>query len=311
MKWVKKPTRVQLTIFYVSLMLLSFITGQVFDSEEVDWLKRIELWLTQEAELDHPQAPILSTDDPELTVHFIDVGQGDATLLVGHNFTILIDAGRHDGNEVVPYLEQQQIKQLDLVVGTHPHADHIGQLADVIEQFEVQEVWMSGETHSSRTFERVLDAIAQSGAAYYEPRAGESFQIGDAQIDVVSPHQLVGDLNESSISMRIQFGQVSFLFTGDAEEGMEQEMLKSGYVLQSDVFHLGHHGSSTSNTEKFLKAVQPKVAIYSAGLDNSYGHPHTEVIERLIDFDIPFYGTEQYGTIKVVTDGNTFDVTTE
>lgn len=199
----------------------------------------------------------------ELEVHFIDVGQGDATLFKGPDFTILVDAGRHDRNDVVPYLESQEIETLDLLIGTHPHADHIGQMDRVIEAFEVEEVWMSGDEHTTQTFERVLDAILDSDAGYYEPRAGEDFTIGSSVVEVVSPDSLTGDFHEGSLSFRVVYGDVSFLFTGDAESQTEREMIESDHDLTADIFQLGHHGSSTSNTRDFLHAVDPEIAIYS------------------------------------------------
>lgn len=247
----------------------------------------------------------------EMTIHYIDVGQGDATLLEGPNFTILIDAGRHDRNDVVPYLNKVGVTQLDLVIGTHPHADHIGQLDKVLNTFPVTEVWMSGDPHTSRTYERALDAILDSGANYIEPRSGESYTIGSLELAVVNPPDLSGGLNDNSIAIRVQYGDLAFLFTGDAEKTNEQKMVRSGENLQADIYHVGHHGSSTSNTQAFLNRVQPDIAIYSAGVDNSYGHPHHEVIQRLKDMKITIYGTDTHGTIKVTTDGSTYTIATE
>lgn len=247
----------------------------------------------------------------ELTVHFIDVDQGDATLLEGPDFTVLIDAGRHDRTDVVPYLQAAGVDRLDLLVGTHPHADHIGQMDEVIAQFPVDEVWMSGATHTSKTFERVVDAILDSEATYYEPRAGETFQIGSLRLEVIHPEELPEDLNNGSIVIRAVYGQIVFLFTGDAEKEAEKEMLERGHVLNAHILHMGHHGSSTSSTPEFVEAVSPEVAIYSAGKDNEYGHPHQEVLQRLADLNIPVYGTDQHGTIRVVTDGSTYSVEAE
>lgn len=251
------------------------------------------------------------TIDGGAYIHFIDVGQGDATLLQGPDFTILIDAGRHDRNDVVPYLQNIGITKFDLVVGTHPHADHIGQLDKVLEAFPVQEVWMSGSTHTTRTFERVINAIIEHEVDYYEPRSGDEFQIGSLFINVINPVTLSGDLHEDSISLVATFGEVSFLFTGDAEKQTEEAMLQRNELVEADIFQLGHHGSSTSNIEKFLRAVDPDITIYSAGADNSYGHPHREVIERLYMMDIPVYGTVSNGTIIITTDGKTYTVDPE
>lgn len=246
--------------------------------------------------------------DGEAEIHFIDVGQGDATLLVGPNFTVLIDAGRHDRNDVVPYLKSVGVKEIDLLVGTHPHADHIGQMDKVIEAFPVKEVWMSGDPHTSRTFEHVLNAILDHDVDYYEPRAGEQFEIGSLLLNIVNPVKLTGDLHEGSIGLVATFGEVSILFTGDAEKQTEEAMLARKELVQAQIFQLGHHGSSTSNIEKFLSAVNPEVTIYSAGADNSYGHPHSEVIDRLGKMNIPVYGTVKNGTIVITTDGSSYAV---
>ncbi|MDQ0258060.1 beta-lactamase superfamily II metal-dependent hydrolase [Evansella vedderi] len=256
-------------------------------------------------------AEISPTVDGELEVHFIDVGQGDATLLIGSDFTILIDAGRHDRNDVVPYLENQGVTNLDLVIGTHPHADHIGQIDKVLENFDVQEVWMSGDEHSTRTFERVLDAILASDADYHEPRAGETITFGSAILEVVNPDRLTGDFHEGSISLRVVYGDVKFLFTGDAEEQTERAMLARGHDLDAHIFQLGHHGSSTSNIREFLDTVNPEITIYSAGAGNSYGHPHTEVVYRIQNMGIPLYGTDVHGHVIVQTDGKSYSVFTE
>ncbi|MGO4886470.1 MBL fold metallo-hydrolase [Anaerobacillus sp. MEB173] len=247
----------------------------------------------------------------QLTVHYIDAGQGDATLLEGPDFTILIDTGRHDRDDVVPYLQQNKINEIDLLIATHPHADHIGQLDKVMQSFTVNEVWMSGDTHTSRTFERAIDAVLSSEATYYEPRAGEVFEIGSVVLEVLHPHEIDGDLNEGSISVRVTYGDIRFLFTGDVEKRGEEEMIKRGHDLDANILQLGHHGSSTSSTTAFLQAVQPEVAIYSAGHDNDYGHPHQEIVARVQQLGIPLYGTDVHGTIFITTDGTTYEVNTE
>lgn len=247
----------------------------------------------------------------ELVVHYMNIGQADATLLQGPDFTILIDAGRYEADDVVPHLHSAGVEALDLLVGTHPHADHIGQIPQVLAAFEVREVWMSGDAHTTRTFERALDAILASDADYHEPRAGEVFDFGSAQIQVVNPDLLTGDLHEGSVSMRIRFGDVSFVFTGDAEAETEQAMIARGHDVRGTVLQLGHHGSRTSSSRAFLEAVSPEIVVYSAGEGNPYGHPRNEVMARLDRMAIPVYGTDVHGTVRVVTDGKEYWVLTE
>lgn len=266
---------------------------------------------TQSAKLNNEQLANPPPPAGELSVHYIDVDQGDSTLLLGPDFTILIDAGRHDGDEVVPYLKSVGVTEIDLVVGTHPHSDHIGQMDKVIQNFNVKEAWMSGDTHTSAVFERTIDAVLANDIAYHEPKAGETFLVGSSVIEVIHPKELTGDLNNDSISMRITYGDISFLFTGDAEKESEQAMVERGHNLKAQIFQLGHHGSSTSNTlQPFLDAVQPEVGIYSAGKDNSYGHPHDEIVDLFNALNVPLYGTDVHGNIIVTTDGKTYDIKT-
>ena len=260
-----------------------------------------------------------SSDESEdvsgnLSVHFIDVGQGDATLLKavedGETYSMLIDAGDWTGDEVVPYLNSQAVDSIDLVIGTHIHADHIGQLDAVLGEFPVEEVWMTGNVHTTNVFEDVVEALEASDAAYYEPRSGDEVAVGPLNVQVYHPSELSGDFNNDSISVRVTYGEVSFLFTGDAEAGAEDEMLSAGFDLKADIFQLGHHGSSTSNTPAFMGAVSPDVAIYSAGADNDYGHPHYEVVEYVNGAGIELYGTDVHGTVVVETDGQVFSIET-
>lgn len=278
-------------------------TNEVSSVEENNEEKKEEENSTEE--LPNPPPP-----SGKLTVHYIDVGQGDSTLLQGPDFNILIDAGKYNANDVVPYLKAAGVTELDLIVGTHPHADHIGQIDKVLQTFNVKEVWFSGDTHTSKTFERVIDAVLSSEANYHEPRAGENFQIGSSLIDVINPKTLTGDFHEGSVSMRIVYGDVAFLFTGDAEGHTEQAILNRGHNVKSQFFQLGHHGSSTSNTKAFLDKIHPEIVVYSAGKNNSYGHPHAEVVERLKEMKVNIYGTDTHGHIQVITDGKTYEVKT-
>jgi competence protein ComEC len=153
-----------------------------------------------------------------------------------------------------------------------------------------------------------LDAILDSAARYHEPRCGEVVRVGQARVEVLNPRQLTGDFHQGCIAVRVIFGSLAFMLTGDVEVPNEREMLDSGYPLQAQILKLGHHGSRTSSSQEFLQAVRPEVAIYSAGRDNSYGHPHQEVMQRVRDLGIALYGTTEHGTIRLLTDGQRYEV---
>ncbi|WP_269758053.1 MBL fold metallo-hydrolase [Thalassobacillus sp. C254] len=249
----------------------------------------------------------------ELAIHFIDAGQADATLFEysheGEEYNLLFDAGNWNQNNVVHYLHTHDIETLDVMMLSHPHADHIGQADTIIEEFEVDEVWMSGDTHDSQTFERVMDAVDDSDVSYEEPRAGEIYDIGPLTLEMVNPDSINGDLHHGSLSARFLYGDsFSLLMTGDAEKETEKAMIERGHELEADILQLGHHGSDTSTTAPFLDEVSPETAIYSAGEDNQYGHPHDSVIQRLADRNVEIYGTDIDGTIIVTTDGESYDI---
>jgi len=246
-------------------------------------------------------------------VRILDVGQGDAMLLMHPDVTILIDTGRFDRSDVVPLLRRYGVDAIDLLIVTHPHADHVGQFDRVLAAFDVEEVWWSGSLATTRTFERAVAALEASDARYEEPRGGQTATLGPLRIEVLHPGtgDSLTDFNDASISLRITYGGFRIVTTGDAERTAEARMVaRWPERLAADVLRLGHHGSSTSTTPAFLDAVAPSVAIYSAGANNSYGHPHAEVVDRVVSRGIALFGTDKDGTITIVTDGTTFDVRT-
>lgn len=248
---------------------------------------------------------------PDLKVHFIDVGQADAALIEVGEYHVLIDSGDWMGNETVDYLNAKAIDEIDLIVGSHPHADHIGQIDKIIEQFEVGEVWMSGDTTTSKVFERVMTAIDDYGIGYDEPRAGDHYEIGDMTIDIFSPSTLNGNLNDDSIVLKLTYGTVSFLFTGDAEKNAESQMLNHDYPLESTILKVGHHGSNTSNTASFIEAINPVVAVISVAEKSKYSHPDQSVLDTLNSNDIDLYATKSHGNIVITTDGKKYDIETD
>ncbi len=252
----------------------------------------------------------------ELLVHFIDVGQGDAIFIQSEIASVLIDGGdRWDwvGEVVVSYLKQQNVREIDAIFSTHPHADHIGGLPAVLENFPVKKIYDSGRVHTTLTYENYLQLIYDLDIPYSTPRRGEKLHIGDLEFLVLHPDEDVDkySLNNASIVLRLEFGEVSFVFTGDAEERAEREMVESGLPLESTILKLGHHGSSTSTNPFFLEEVSPEIAVAQVGEDNRYGHPHDEVVELLDREGIRFFRNDLDGNIVVGTDGEDYWVETE
>lgn len=244
-------------------------------------------------------------DEGELRVSFIDVGQGDSEFIeLPNGETMLIDAGTNEtGTDVVNYIESLGYSSIDYVVGTHPHEDHIGGLDDVINSFEIGSVYMPKVTADTKTFEDVLDAVAEKGLSINTAKAGVSIVDGeDLSVKMLAPVlDEYDNTNDYSAVIKVVYGDTSFLFTGDAEEYAES--LITGDV-DSDVLKVGHHGSSTSTGEAFLERVSPSYAVISCGFDNSYGHPHIETMEKLGSLGIPVFRTDEMGTIVATSDGS-------
>ena len=242
-----------------------------------------------------------------LTVHFIDVGQGDSILLDLGDTELLIDGGDKSPG-VVNYISQYVDGPLEVMVATHPHADHIGGLIGVLNDFEVDEIWLNGETSTSQTYSQFMSAVNSEGADVHIARRGDTIHAGNLTFSVLSPVSLGSDTNDNSIVLSLSYGQVDFLFTGDAEQEAEASMLSAGIVPDVDILKVGHHGSRTASSLQFLHAAKPEVAIYMAGVGNSYGHPHQETICNLREVGADIYGTDAHGTIIITTDGATYSI---
>lgn len=253
--------------------------------------------------------------ESELTVHYINVGQADATLFQYtdsvDDYTILYDTGDWKSDDVIQYLKDQSIDNIDLIVISHPDADHMGQLSEIVQNYDVEEVWMSGNESSSDVFQRGIETVLTSDAAYDEPRAGEEFSIGPMDIAVLHPSEITGETNEESLSLLFSYKDIELLFTGDADKDAEKQMLQTNSNIQADILHLGHHGSNTSSNATFIHEVNPKVAIFSAAADSPYGHPHEEVVSLIEEKGIELYGTASHGTIILKTDGRTYEIHTK
>lgn len=242
-----------------------------------------------------------------LKISYIDVGQADSILIQNGSSSMLIDAGNNgDADTVVGYIKQQGISKLDYIVGTHPHEDHIGGMDAVINTFDIGKILMPQTTTTTKTFEDAITAIKNKSMKITTPVPGSTFDLGSAKCTIFAPNSSkYENLNDYSIVIKLTFGKTSFLFTGDAESVSEQEMMSKDFDLRADVLKIGHHGSDSSTTKEFLKAVSPKYAVISAGRDNSYGHPTQTTLERLSNSEIQVFRTDESGTIIVTSDGET------
>ncbi len=255
-------------------------------------------------------------NDADFEVHFIDVGQGDSILIRSDGYDILIDAGENDkGKVVTQYLERVGVDKLDLAIGTHAHSDHIGGLDVVIKEIETAEVVMPKMKKSvvptTKTYTDLLKAIKSTGAKSTTAQIGAKYTFGNGTLTILGPVMSYDDLNDTSVVARFDYGDASFLFTGDMEKEAERDLIAAGAYLDADVLKLGHHGSSTSSCEEFYDKVSPVYAIVLCGVDNEYGHPHDETEKLVKDKKDTMYRTDIQGTIVVTVKDGKYTFTTE
>ncbi len=253
-------------------------------------------------------------ENAELTVAFIDVGQGDSTLITCDGETMLIDAGVYSERQnLSSFLRRQGIESLDYCVATHSHSDHIGGMSHILYNFTpVNFIYPAYKSNSSDWYS-LLDTCDELGISYSTPTPGNTFSVGGATLTVLSPYKDANydNLNNQSLVIRLDYEDTSFIFTGDAEKQVERELLKSNFNLEADVLKCGHHGSSTSSSEAFVDAVNPRAAVISCGKNNDYNHPHIETLNTLKSRDIEIYRTDLGSTIVAYSDGNTISFSSD
>lgn len=236
------------------------------------------------------------TNESGLKVYFFDVGQADSILITNNGITMLIDAGNNeDGEMLVNYINTLGISKIDVLIGTHPHEDHIGGLDDIIKSFDIGTIYMPNVQTNTKTFEDVLDAISDKGLKVTTPNIGDTFKVGEAECEVMSIGSKKTDLNTTSIVIRMVYDDVSYLFTGDMEE--ENEVARTW--PKTDILKVAHHGSDTSSSEEFLKQVMPKIAVIQVGEGNSYGHPKDTILQRLETIGAEIYRNDLKQTILI------------
>lgn len=253
---------------------------------------------------------LLTSDD--VSIHYIDVGQGDCELILDHGKTVLIDAGEVDkGNVVVRYLKSLGIKKIDLFIGTHPHTDHIGGFLTVAKNFDIDRIIIpeipENMIPTTSTYKNFLKLIKEKKISVDRAEMGKHYKIGEGSLNILGPiGKSYTEINDWSVAARYVYKDTSFLFCGDMEKESEKDLLSSNQLIKSDVLKLNHHGSKTSNTKKFLDAVAAKIFVIEVGKDNTYNHPSAEVMKRLKDAKI--YRTDCDGTIVISTDGKKIDI---
>ncbi|MBE6582075.1 MAG: MBL fold metallo-hydrolase [Ruminococcaceae bacterium] len=249
----------------------------------------------------------ITVPDGDMAVHFLDVGQGDCSLIVlPSGKTVLIDASTNDeGDNIIEYLSYQKVKHIDYFVLTHPHADHIGSAKQIIEALSIGKVVMPDIETDTATFTNLLLAIDKKDIPIHVAKVGDIIKLDNTNMKILGPVNKTDDLNNMSIVLRLDYGKTSFMFTGDAEEPSEKDMLKrfSSSEFRADVLKVGHHGASTSSSLEFITAISPKYAVISCGKDNTYGHPHTETIKTLNKLGIKYYRTDKVGNVVFSSDG--------
>jgi len=253
-----------------------------------------------------------NTSTAELSVHFIDVGQGDCSLIVDGDIAVLIDAGESENSsKIIAYLNSLDIKKLDYIIATHPHSDHIGGLSEIINTFPVGKIYMSRMpdelTPTTVVYENLLNAISDNGLKISTPKFGEKLDFGNAKLELYPPLEEFDGINNFSIVSRLTHSNNTFLFTGDAEKEVEKSLLNENIDLKSKVLKVGHHGSNTSSTTAFLEEVEPEICIVSCGYQNSYNHPSSAVIKRLNAYTGNIFRTDLLGTIVLNSDGKTLE----
>lgn len=245
-----------------------------------------------------------SNEIAEMQVHFIDVGQGDATLITCDGESMLIDAGDNTkGTKIQSYMSKQGVKNLKYLVLTHPDADHIGAADVIVTKFDIDNVFMSDYTKDNQTYRELIQALDNKNYKWSTPDVGSTYTLGSATFTIIAPNKQYSDPNNASIGLLVQNGNNKFLFTGDAEEEAEADIVANGISIDCDVYKAGHHGSNTASSKTLLDAATPSFVVISCAENNSYGHPHAEPMNNFRSMGMKLFRTDEQGSITATADG--------
>ncbi len=282
-------------------------------------------------ELGSEEVPKIAEDnfiakDADLEIHYIDVGQGDCSLIMWEGASVLIDSGEASCAEtVLNYLDEQNVGKLDYIIVTHPHSDHMGSMAEIISSVDAEKVIIPKVTEDmtpdTQMYEDFLHSLQKKTMKLTAAKFGDVYTLSGTtaaavskqppSFEILAPVADYDDLNNYSVTLKLTYGATSYLFTGDIEKKAENDILESGADVDADVLKAAHHGSSSSSGENFIDEVSPEICIIPCGTDNDYGHPHAEVLEILEERNIKYYRTDRYGSVVVYSDGNEIYVRTE
>ncbi len=314
MKKIKNRNKVILSLISIIVVLILLAIGvkeetikDIFNINNVE--EQNVIASDTQNELDETQTKKNFIAEDKLVVDYIDVGQADSILLRNKDKTMLIDAGTNEqGKNVVSFLKEEGISKIDYLIGTHPHEDHIGGLDDVINNFDIGKIYMPKRETTTKTFKDVLSAIKNKNLTITQPKKGEIIDLGQAKCEFMTEPIIDDDnINLSSLTLRVEFGNNSFLFMGDAEKQNEKTITWP----KTDVLKVGHHGSDTSSSKEFLEQVNPKYSIIMVGEGNTYKLPKQPIIDRIEKIGSKIYRTDKNGNIKIISDGNNLEIKTE
>lgn len=291
------PKTLNTLVYIVLLVMLVITVAEGYGYDAIGWLR---------AQL---SGGVYQKVETNLYVNFVDVGQGDCIYITSGGQNILIDCGEaSESDNVISYLNKQNVNRLDYVIITHPHSDHMGGMDDIILSYDIGEVIMprlaDNDIPDTRYFENFLDACSKKGLYITEAQVGRTFVIGEASAEIIAPTGIgYKNHNDYSVGLLLKHGNNDFLFTGDAEALAEKEMLETGKLEHVRVYKAGHHGSSTSSSKAFMEIVSPDYAVITCGAGNSYGHPHDEIVNRLSKYVKKIYRSDINGNIEFESDG--------
>lgn len=300
----------------IGVLVFLLIVGFYLWEEIPQWVGENESLGNQSETIQESQNQEVQEQEGELILTMIDVGQADGFYLEQNGKTAVIDCGTvSTGKDMVDYLKAQGVTRLDYVIGTHPHEDHMGGMYDIITNFEVGTIVIPKVTKNditSKWYAKLMKEIKDAKHTVDYPEVGEIYTLGDSKMEVLGPkEEPKSNLNNYSIVMKITFGTMDIIMTGDAEKDIEAEIIASGADLDAEILKLGHHGSDTSSSKEFLDAVDPDYALISAKVGNKYEHPTKSVMEDLDNLDIEVYRTDECGTVVLTITDNNVEFSTE